>query len=80
MNRWWTPADGRAAIERALASELGIRARHRETVRIAHRSPWLIGGVSAQRAAIAWARLNHTASEERTRALSKETIERREAA
>jgi len=72
--RWWVPADGVAAVERALASERAIRERCRETVHTAHRTPWLIGSVDAQQTAVAWARIRHTASVERTRAL---LVERR---
>jgi hypothetical protein len=68
-NRWWTPADGVAAVSKALASEATIRARHRATVHLVHREPWLIGSVDAQQTAVAWARIRHRESVERTRAL-----------
>lgn len=70
MNRWWTPADATAVVLKALATERAIRARHRETVRIAHRQPWLIGSVDAQQVAVARARAGHTESVERTRGLT----------
>ncbi len=67
--RWWTPADSVAAVERALATERAIRARHRATVHLVHRGPWLIGSVDAQQTAVAWARIRHTESVERSRML-----------
>lgn len=70
VNRWWKPSDRAEALMLALQSECDIRERARHLTHVAHREPWLIGSPDAVQDAIAWARIRHTESIARSRALA----------